>query len=86
MTPTMVLACHECGHRPDLDSVVEAQLLHFQVEHDTDDVVLDLIAVCTCGAGMDFVRTATIGGTNLIADYYRCTCGISGHITRRSKR
>lgn len=79
--PDLVLACHHCGQRPPPDSVMEAQLLHFQIEHDTDDVHLDLVAVCTCGATMTLTETRPTGGG--FHDYFCCEpCGNTGRIKR----
>lgn len=48
----MALECKHCRLRLDPDAVLEAYMLHMQVEHDTDKIELDLVAVCRCGATM----------------------------------
>lgn len=82
----MLLECSLCAHRPDPESVLEAFQLHCQVEHDTDEVALNLVAACECGATMTFVRTAQVGGTKTVLDYFRCEpCGLTGHVQRGAK-
>lgn len=46
------LECRHCSARLQEDAVLEAYLLHMQVEHDTDAVEVNLVAVCRCGATM----------------------------------
>lgn len=77
----MALQCPLCGHRPPLDSVIEAFQLHCQVEHDTDDVKLDLRAVCECGAAMDYTHTER-EGPHRERDHFRCVCGKRGAVRR----
>jgi len=80
---TLRLQCKECQWRPPEDATMEAVQLHFQVDHDTDKVTLDLAAVCTCGASMAHVRTAPTGGG--FKDYMRCAaCGNTGFVKRDS--
>ena len=75
------LHCKECAWRPPEDTTMEAVQLHFQVEHDTDQVTLDLLAVCSCGAAMTHVRTAPTGGG--FKDYVECgACGSTGFVRR----
>jgi hypothetical protein len=82
--PRLVLECATCHHRPAPDSVLEALSLHFLVEHDTEDVNLNLIAVCTCGAAMDFIEAKPTGGG--FFDWYRCTFdGNQGRIKREPR-
>lgn len=79
--PTLLLECAECGHRPPPDSVQEALLLHFQVEHDTDKIHMNLSAVCTCGKTMTFVETKPTGGG--VRDWFRCDAdGNEGFVFR----
>jgi hypothetical protein len=54
---------------PD-DATIEAYLLHMQVEHDTDQVSLDLCVVCTCGASMSLLRTRET--TTGFVDRFEC--------------
>lgn len=80
----MALQCTICGHRPAEDSVVEALLLHFQVVHDTDDVTLDLRAICECGAAMILERTER-EANGQSRDHFKChACGKRGAIRRGS--
>lgn len=62
----MALECKHCDERLREDAVLEAYQLHMQVEHDTDAVELNLVAVCRCGATMKFDREV---GT---LHYYDC--------------
>jgi hypothetical protein len=78
---SMRLQCQPCGWRLPEDMVMEGALLHFQIEHDTDEVRLDLVAVCTCGEAMTLVRSAPTGGG--FKDHMVCgVCGNTGFIKR----
>lgn len=78
---SMRLQCKPCGWRPPDDATMEAVQLHFQVEHDTDAVTLDLVAVCACGAAMTHVRSAPTGGG--VKDHMACgACGNTGFVKR----
>lgn len=78
----MDLQCKHCDCRWPPDAVVEAMLLHFQVEHDTDAVTLDLRAVCQCGAAMDLSHTVSLGIYTL-RDHFVCSaCGRRGTLKR----
>jgi DNA-directed RNA polymerase subunit RPC12/RpoP len=78
---TLRLHCKDCGWRPPEDAVMEAVQLHFQVEHDTDQVTLDLLAVCACGAAMGHTVTKPTGGG--FKDYVLCpACGSAGFVKR----
>ena len=75
--------CKDCRWRPPEDTTMEAVQLHFQVEHDTDAVTLDLLAVCECGAAMEHAATKPTGGG--FKDYVRCAaCGSTGFIRRQA--
>lgn len=77
----MALACKVCGHRPAPDSVMEATLLHFQVDHDTDQIEFDLVAVCDCGAAMKLTESRPTGGG--FKDWFVCpACGAEGYVYR----
>lgn len=81
LNSSMRLQCKICNWRPPDDAIMEAVQLHFQVEHDTDAVTLDLVAVCSCGAAMTFVRTAPTGGG--FKDHMECgACGNKGFVKR----
>jgi hypothetical protein len=57
--------------------------LHFQVDHDTDEVKCDLTAVCTCGEAMTATESRPTGGG--IKDYLECgVCGNTGYIRRET--
>lgn len=73
--------CKHCPWRPPDDMTMEAALLHFQVEHDTDQVTFDLVPVCACGASMAHVRSAPTGGG--VKDHVACgACGNTGFVKR----
>jgi ribosomal protein S26 len=75
------LHCKDCGWRPPEDTTMEAVQLHFQVDHDADQVTLDLLPVCTCGAAMEHTATKPTGGG--FKDYVRCaSCGNAGFVRR----
>lgn len=79
----MALQCGTCDHRWPDTAVVEAMLLHFQVEHDTDDVRVDLRAICRCGAAMRFTHVEH-ERPHRERDHFRCdACGSRGAIRRR---
>ena len=78
---SMRLQCRHCGWIPPESMTVQDARLHFQVDHDTDQVTFDLVPVCTCGAAMTHVRSAPTGGG--IKDHVRCgACGNTGFVKR----
>ena len=79
---SMRLQCQPCGWVPPAAMKLEAALLHFQVEHDTDQVTFDLVAVCTCGAAMTVTESRPTGGGT--KDYLACVCGNTGHLRRET--
>lgn len=82
-TARMMLACKYDGDRWPDDTQMEAVLLHFQVEHDTDRVELDLIVVCACNTAMRLTRTeTTVTG---YVDHFECPSdGLVTEIARAS--
>jgi len=46
-----------CEYQMPDDATIEAFQLHMQVDHDTDEVSLDLAVVCICGSSMILLRT-----------------------------
>jgi hypothetical protein len=73
--------CKHCQWRPPEDMTMGAVQLHFQVDHDTDQVAFDLVPVCACGAAMTHVRTAPTGGG--FKDHVECRpCGNTGFVKR----
>lgn len=80
---SMRLQCASCPWVPPDDMPMEGALLHFQVEHDTDQVKFDLVAVCTCGTTMTVTDSRPTGGG--IKDYLRCeACGNTGYVRRET--
>lgn len=45
--PLMRLCCQHCRWRPPLDITQGVMAAHFETEHDTEDIRLELIAICT---------------------------------------
>lgn len=86
MIGTWALRCKHCTERADPDAVLEAYLLHFTVEHDTDQVEFDLIAVCTCGAEMTLERTSQIGRTRDELHTFRCPHDQQTWLVRQNRR
>lgn len=81
----LALKCKLCPWRPADATVMEAVLLHMNVEHDTDQVALDMVAVCSCGSTMEFGETRPTGGG--FKDYVVCEeCGNTGYIKRDGER
>lgn len=77
------LQCRPCEWRPPEDMSMEGVLLHVQVEHDTDEVLLDLVPVCTCGATMTTTRTHR-PGPGTVKDSLTCAaCGNTGWVRRK---
>lgn len=75
------LQCKHCQWRPPEDMIMEGVALHFNVEHDSDEVTLDLAVVCSCGAAMTHTVTKPTGGG--FKDYVECrACGNTGFVKR----
>ena len=82
---SMRLQCKPCGWQLPDDMEVGAAQLHFQVDHDTDAVRLDLVAVCTCGEAMTHTSTRPTGGG--FKDYVLCgVCGNTGFLKRTEEK
>jgi hypothetical protein len=82
LTRTMRLQCHRCGWPPPDDMRMDHARLHFQVDHDTDEVKFDLMPVCSCGEAMTFTESRPAGGLRS-KDYFTCgVCGNTGHLYR----
>ena len=82
---SMRLQCKPCGWRPPDDMTLEGAQLHFQVDHDTDEVTFDLVAVCTCGEAMTHTGTRPTDGG--FKDYMSCgVCGNTGFLKRTEEK
>lgn len=82
-TASMRLQCKHCGWVPPVDMTMRDAQLHFQVDHDTDAVNFNLVAVCTCGEAMEVTESRPTGGG--IKDYMVCgVCGNTGHVKRET--
>ena len=80
-TKSMRLQCKQCGWVPPEDMTARDAQLHFQMDHDTDEMKLDLVAACTCGEAMAFTVSRPTGGG--IKDYLECgVCGNTGFVRR----
>ena len=78
---SMRLQCNPCGWVPPTGMTMQDAQLHWQVDHDTDKVKFDLVAVCTCGEAMTVTDSRPTGGG--IKDYLSCgVCGNTGHLRR----
>lgn len=79
------LQCQRCGWPPPEDMPMEGVQLHFQVDHDTDGVALELIPACRCGEAMTLTTSATHSG--ITTDFFRCGVdGTTGHTTRKADK
>lgn len=73
------LECVHCRYRAPLDAPVSFLAAHFDVEHDTTDVKVELTVICPrCDRRMAYERTE---GSR---DYFACTpCHRSRVVTRK---
>lgn len=54
----MALTCRTCGWRPGGDLPMGLVAAHFRTEHDTDEVLLDLVVLCyRCDRPMTYERS-----------------------------
>lgn len=80
---TLRLQCSGCGWVPPAGMRMDHARLHFQVEHDTDQVTLTLVPVCSCGAAMAISHSRPTGGG--FKDYASCAaCGNTGFVKREA--
>jgi hypothetical protein len=78
------LQCHYCGWPLPDDMTMEGAQLHFQVDHDTDEVKLDLVPACRCSEAMTHTESHTAG--KQITDFFRCgVCSSTGYTTRKAE-
>lgn len=74
--------CQRCGWVPPEDMKMQDARLHFQVDHDTDDVKFDLVPACTCGEAMTITDSRPTGGG--VKQYLLCgVCGNTGHLRQK---
>jgi hypothetical protein len=79
---TLRLQCKHCGWVPPEDMTMGHAQLHFQVDHDTDEVKFDLVPVCACGEAME-VAESRPWPTGGVKDYLKCgVCGNTGYLRR----
>jgi hypothetical protein len=54
----MALACRTCDWLPGIDTTMGVVAAHFETEHGTIDVQLDLVVLCLrCNRVMDYERS-----------------------------
>lgn len=81
VTRSIRFQCQFCPWRPPDVMRLDAARLHFQVDHDTDEVQFELVPVCSCGAAMIGTETKRTGGG--FKDYVECrACGNTGFVKR----
>ena len=82
--PALMLECHICHWRPPEDMTMQVAAMHFQYDHDTEEIRMDLSAVCTCGETMTLTETRPTGGG--FKDWFCCgVCGNIGWIGREKE-
>lgn len=82
--PSMRLQCKPCGWVPPAGMTTRDAQLHFQVDHDTDAVTFDLVAVCDCGEAMTVTESRHISAAR-VQDYLACgVCGNTGYVRREA--
>jgi len=75
----MALTCKHCGWRPDEDLTMGVLAAHFESEHGTGNVELDLIVLCPrCDKAMEFF--ASLGNE----DHFQCEPCHRGRKIRRA--
>lgn len=82
MIEVFALECEHCRERFPPDMVMEAVKIHFEVEHDTDDLKLVLVPVCQCGTAFALTRSEWRPGGE--REFYDCpSCHRNGFVDRR---
>lgn len=79
----MALICRTCRWRPDQELTVGLVAAHFETEHDTDAVRLELVVLCPrCDTAMAFNRSEPIrsGGER---DFFHCPACLRTRTVRR---
>jgi hypothetical protein len=84
----MILECKKCHWRFEDDTVMEAILLHFQVDHDSSNIELALVPQCRCGTTMELVGNTKF--SNASGDHIRSTwmcpaCKSTGWLVQTDK-
>lgn len=78
---SMRIQCEHCGWPPPETMTTRDAQLHFQVDHDTDAVAFELVAVCSCGEAMTHTESRPQFGQ--VKDYMLCgVCGNTGYVRR----
>lgn len=77
------LQCKPCGWVPPGSMKQEGMLLHFQVDHDSGEIVLEMVAACTCGEAMTVTSSSRIS-VSRVQDSLLCgVCGNTGYVRRK---
>ena len=81
--PTLELLCKLCGWRPDKTQTMKEVRRHMIDAHNTEDVSLDLSAICTCNSEMRFTFEEPDPRGEGLLDHFKCDkCGNVGLIKR----
>lgn len=79
--PDLKLLCKRCGWRPHETQTMMEVREHMVKEHQTEEVDLDLAAICSCGTEMRHLFIEPVDG--VFRDHYKCSkCGNEGFIER----
>ena len=68
--PRLRLECKLCGWVPPEDMQMAVVQAHFDMDHDTGNVALNLAPACTCGTTMAHTHSSSASGSK--KDYWRC--------------
>ncbi len=80
----LVLVCQLCRWRPPEGEPVSLVAAHFDVDHDTTDVRMELVAWCDrCDQQMTYDRTSAIRGGGQKHHYSCGRCHRSTVVTQR---
>lgn len=81
--PTMRLVCKLCGWKPKESQTMGDMQQHMIEAHHTEEVSLDLVAVCTCDTEMRYSFSEPSQRGESFLDHYKCDkCGNIGLIRR----
>ena len=79
------LECRFCQWVPPEGMQMAIVQAHFDMDHDTGVVHLNLVPACTCGASMEHTESRPTGGGS--KDYFRCSAdGSTGFVVSQDGR
>lgn len=82
ITRRLRLECKRCQWVPPTDMQMAVVEAHFDVDHDTGNIELNLVPACTCGTTMEHTGSRPTGGGS--KDYFRCPAdGNTGFALRK---